>query len=178
MEEIWKYIEWYENKYQISNMGRVRSMNYHGNKGNIRILRSVNNFWYEIQGLPYKSKLKQNRVHRLVAQAFIPNPDDKPQVNHINWIKTDNRAENLEWCTGSENQKHSFRVLWKKHNRTWKFWKDSPVSREVLQYDLSGNFIQEWWSCIEACASVWITSISKCCHWKQKSAWWFIWKLK
>ena len=100
MGEIWKDIEGYEGLYQVSNLGRVKSLKY--NKE--RILKIANGTdGYKIVGLTYNSKRKTFKVHRLVAQAFIPNPNEYPQVNHKDEDKGNNKVDNLEWCDNKYN---------------------------------------------------------------------------
>lgn len=105
-KEIWKDIEGYNNLYkglyQVSNMGRVRRM---------KILKPhFNSSGYYIVSLVNNKKAKTCRIHRLVARAFIPNPENKPEVNHISGMKTDNTVDNLEWCTGKENSLHAVNI--------------------------------------------------------------------
>jgi hypothetical protein len=107
MSEIWKDIKGYEGRYEISNLGNVRS---------IRLTKSVilkasdrGNGYLAVSLCMNNIKTTKN-IHSLIAQAFIPNISNKREINHINGIKTDNRIENLEWCTSSENSKHAYQI--------------------------------------------------------------------
>lgn len=107
MTEIWKDIEGYENLYQVSNLGRVKSLG-NGNARNPnfqkeRIMKARDNKGYLQVGLSKDGKKKRYQIHRLVAIAFIQNPNNLPQVNHISEDKTNNRVDNLEWCSAKYN---------------------------------------------------------------------------
>ena len=140
MEEIWRPIPGFE-YYSVSNIGRVK--NPFG-----KVLKPSSNYkGYLIVNLSSEYiKHKQMFVHRAVALAFIPNPDNLPQVNHINHNKSDNNVENLEWCTNLYNQRYSHALV-------------------VNQYDLEGRFIKSWKaiSDIESVLAISTTNISKCC---------------
>ena len=105
--EIWRDIVDYENKYQVSNFARVKSFC----KGKVKLLKlDVDNKGYLRVGLYKNGKQKMCLVHILVAKAFIPNPDNKPCVNHIDGNKQNNSIENLEWVTSSENIVHAYEL--------------------------------------------------------------------
>lgn len=105
MPEVWKDCAGYEGIVQVSSEGRVRSL---GTKSHGQHLysKSITTFGYEIVHLNINGRSRNKFVHRLVAEAFIPNPHGLSQVNHKNGDKTDNRVENLEWCTPGQNSRH------------------------------------------------------------------------
>lgn len=106
MKEVWKDIDGYEGLYQVSNLGRIRSL--YKRRKDVEFLKFTDCHGYKIVGLCKNKKQMSFRVHRIVASAFLPNPNNNPQVNHINGDKTDNRAVNLEWCTQSANMRHAY----------------------------------------------------------------------
>ena len=125
MEE-WRDIPGYEGLYQVSNIGNVRSLNYNRRKGCIHVLKLGYSPYANIS-LCKDGKPKHYLVHRLVAEAFIPNPNNYKEVNHIDEDKTNNKVENLEWCDrshninhGDRNNKHAKAMLAEKHPKAKK----------------------------------------------------------
>lgn len=112
---IWKDVDGYKGLYQVSTTGLVKSLS--SNKKNQysdkEFLKSqfVNRYGYLMVTFRKNGVRKNLTVHKLVAEAFIPNPERKTQINHLNGDKLCNRVENLQWCTASENQKHRFQSL-------------------------------------------------------------------
>ena len=177
MKEIWKDIEGYEGRYQVSNFGNVRSVDRVftdtlGRKVNRKgkLLKCDTNGRYKLVRLYNISqgKVIALLVHRLVAQAFIPNPDNLPCVNHKDEDKTNNSVDNLEWCTYQYNNSYN-----DKGRRI-----SATKSKPVYQFDLNGNLIKEWKSMAEAGKSLGIDAgnISAACSGKLKTYKGFIWK--
>jgi len=150
--ETWEKIVGQKGQYFISNFGRVRSIiNHHGTDERI-IAPALDKRGYQRVCLGNRPDRATYKVHRLVAMAFIPNPKNKRTVNHKNGIKDDNRVENLEWATDSENSLHSVHVLGRKvpknrsnhktgkeHFRSKKIAKINKITGEVLEVFESGN---------------------------------------
>ena len=109
MNEIWKPIKDYEN-YYVSTLGRVKSTKQWNGSCERILKQGISNKGYSVVALCKNGKPKSFNVHRLVANAFIPNPNNFDQINHINENKTDNRVENLEWCTSSYNMAYGTRL--------------------------------------------------------------------
>jgi hypothetical protein len=152
--EIWKDIPNYEDYYQVSNLSRVRSLTRYVNapqNGGTRQLKSqilkqaYNTAGYLMVGLSKKGKNKPHRVHRLLATAFIPNPENKPTINHINGIKDDNRLENIEWHTYSENNIHAIQTGLRDYKKISKPVKISKNGVEL--YFKSGSDASRYLGC-------------------------------
>lgn len=181
MEEIWKDIKDYEGLYQVSNLGNIKSLSRkRGNQFDYQdiILKQGNWRGYKNVILQKDGKVKCYMVHRLVAQAFIPNddPEYKTQVNHISEVKTENTVSNLEWCTPKYNMNYGTcleRGAEKRRNL-------KHLSKQVCQYDLEGNLIKIWPSLreIERVLGFNHTRISFVCNKRKwcKSAFGFKWE--
>jgi len=171
MEEF-KDIPWYEWLYQVNNIGKIKSL-----RKNIIMKNQVDKYWYEQILLSDWKRRKTKKIHRLVLLTFIWNSD--LDCNHKNWIKDDNRLENLEYCTRRENIMHCINVLWK-HSTKWKYWKQNVRSKAILQFDMDWKFIKEWGSWRFMQRQIWICHkrVSECVTWKRDNFWWYLWKFK
>ena len=107
-ENIWESITNYEGFYEVSNCGRVKSLNYNHTVKEGILKPGATTDGYLTVGLWKNAEVTRKYIHRLVAEAFITNPQNKPTVNHINGIKTDNRVENLEWATHKQQSDHAW----------------------------------------------------------------------
>ena len=171
-KEIWRDITGYEGYYQVSSEGRVKSLERKNNYGRTvkeRILKPAFDGWgYLVVTLCADGKRKNLMVHRLVCEAFNDNRDEKPEVNHINEIKTDNRACNLEWCTRIENLTHGTRS-----ERSAK-----TLSKPICQYTLDEKIVKTWASLTEVKRGTGFSqgNISQVANGKRKQAYGFIWK--
>jgi len=143
MIEEWRDIQGYEGYYQVSSEGRVRSLDrvvdhsVYGKqpiKGKILKSKPGNHGYLSVMFCK-KNKRKRHSIHRLVAAAFIPIINDKPWTNHRNGIKIDNRVENLEWCTPSENNKHAY-ATGLKFPKTHLTWVDVLIIRDFKKRNL------------------------------------------
>lgn len=150
-EEIWKDVVGYKGMYQVSNIGRTKTMSRNiYSKGSIhyimkeRVTRQTDFKGYKQIRLRKDNLSRLYFVHRLVLMAFIPNPFNKPYVNHKNGIRNDNRVENLEWCTRSENEKHAYKYLSKELKMNRPKGKDHFNSYPVVQKDKNGNILKIW----------------------------------
>lgn len=159
-DEEWRDITNFEGLYQISNYGRIKSLSriIHASDRDMyykdMIMKiSKNNRGYYLISLFNTNTFKRYLVHRLVAQAFIPNPDNKPEVNHINPVTKDlcdNRVCNLEWCTSKENSQHSIE-LGRASKPPTHFGKNHPKHKSIYQINKNG-IIENYWDCIaDAC---------------------------
>lgn len=187
-EEIWRDVVWYERRYQVSNLGNIRSV-----RRKFKLLRfQKSNSGYLRVALFNGEDYQIISVHRIVAQVFIPNPENKPCVNHKNGIKTDNRVENLEWCTYSENLKHAYTTLGVKGSRLGKITPDErrvrisntlkgkmalekhPRAKKVLCMETGEIF-----DCAKLAAikmNVNYTSLKKCCRGEHRTCGGYHWQ--
>ncbi len=173
MKEVWKDIKNTNSNYQVSNCGNVRSKynKYtHKTEINYKILKPFKNKKGYLM-VDIKDLGKTIQVHKLVAEAFIPNPDNKPQINHKSGVKTDNRVCNLEYCTCSENIQHAIKSgLWEN--------KLKDIRKPIIQYDLNDNFLRQWESITKAQEELKILHISDVCNGKRKTAGGYKWGFK
>lgn len=198
MEEIWKDIEGYEGYYQVSSFGRIRSLDrtiYYiaKNKSTCynrsqtikgKIMKPLkNSCGYQRVMLSIEHRRKFHFVHRLVANAFIQNPSNLPQVNHKDGNKQNNCVSNLEWCTCKDNINHAWEFglrlpseLQKQKAREFVL---NTKRKKVNQFDLNGKFISSYTNAQEACNINGFktpSNIRYCCNEKTNTAYGYVWK--
>lgn len=181
-DEIWKDVLNYEGLYKVSNKGNIlmyEKVFYTGRKYTSKRIIPEHNIilksdkdGYLCVCLVKDSKKKYFKAHRLVAQMFIPNPENKPQVNHKDGDKTNNNDWNLEWNTSLENINHAINII-----KTIGLLSKSPFSKKVYQYSIGGVFIKRW-NCVKE-ASIELgfnkDGISNNCTGRQKTHAGFMW---
>ena len=170
--EIWKDIKGYEGLYQVSNLGNVKRtlfINRMTTKAKEKQLKPYTNDKGYVQVTLHKDgRAKLCFLHRLVAEAFIPNEDNLPQVNHKDENKGNNNADNLEWCSVKYNLEYG----------TARQRQANTIKQKVEQYDLQGNLLKIWDGVVDASKELKINAnnISSCCHDKRKTAGGYVWK--
>lgn len=173
MNEVWKDIPGYEGRYQVSNLGNVRSLNWRltGQTKNL-FLKPHNQGYLQVE-LADNGKRKTYMVHRLVAICFVDGYTEGMLVNHKNENRTDNRAENLEWCTQSYNTAYTVCHLYKDGKR-----KAFKCTLPILQMDMNGNVIKKWDSPISVKHTLGYNdwSIKQCCIGKRAQAYGYLWQ--
>lgn len=181
MKETWKDIPGYENHYQVSDMGNVRSLNFLGHKGVIHLLKQTKSYdGYLRVPLTLNGTKRTLSTHILVAKAFIPNPEKKPQVNHIDGNKENNCVHNLEWVTGKENIQHAIRNgLRKAELPYYRTGANHPCSKPIYQYSLSGTLVKKWDCVSDAARSLDCKPVSliNCSKGRIKSCKGYMWKM-
>lgn len=187
MEEIWKDIKGYEGLYQISNKGQVKSKARRGNWKETILKPSETRDHYFVVTLSKNGVQKSRRVNRIVAETFIENPLNKPEVNHIDGDKHNNNVENLEWVTTKENIIHSYKCKLRTAEESAKSLgiyaqkgKINQKSKTVYQFNKQGKLVAVYGSVREAERKTKISSncISSCCLKKSKYAGNYIWRYK
>ena len=178
MKEIWKDIINYEGLYQVSNKGRIKSLNYK-NTQQIKILKQYKSTTGYLRTCLCKNGIvKFFSIHRLVAQAFIDNRNDLLEVNHIDGDKQNNNINNLEWCTRSENNIHAIKNNLRKSKRG----KDNPNSKIIYQKDMqTGQILNIFYGTGDIKRKTKFhdtSSISKCCRYVKnyKTAYGYKWE--
>lgn len=176
-KEIWKDVVGYEGYYQVSNLGNVRRILKDGSFRPVAV--TANKKGYGRVHLCVNNKKKRLACHRMVAQAFIPNPENKPEINHIDGNPSNNILNNLEWCTRSENIKHSFHVLKRVNPMQGKTGSKSPHAKKVVRVSKNGNK-KRYNSIVEAAKDVSKSScnISACIGGYQKTCGGYYWFLE
>lgn len=142
--EIWKAIEGYEGLYQVSTEGQVRSLGNNKSRKTKILKQSTDSSGYKQIGLHKNGKCKTYLVHRLVAQTFIPNPNNLPQVNHKDEDKINNHVSNLEWCTQEYNNNYGT------HNQRVIEANKEKNGKPILMFTLDGEFIRRFNSVADA----------------------------
>lgn len=191
MEEIWKNIKNYEGLYQVSNLGRIKRLSKEVNYKNndTRTLKEkvltpcISKKYYQVV-LTKNHKEKTYLLHRLVAEAFIPNPENKPEVNHINANVNDNSVNNLEWNTRLENMQHAVKnnllnvKKGKKHYMYHKYGKEHRNSKEIIQLTIDNKIIKKWDSLadVERNLNIKASNICKCLKKERETAGNYKWK--
>lgn len=181
--ENWKDVNGYEGLYQVSDCGRVKSLErdvYFPNGTVIRhieekiLVQSLVGNGYAGVNLYKNGKSKTMLVHRLVAEAFIPNPENEPQINHRDEVKTNNAVENLEWCSAQENALYGTRIQrCVQNHRSYKLG-NNPSAKAVFCVELNKTF--DCAKRVEEELGIWGTSIIKVCKGKAKIAGGFHWR--
>jgi len=177
MKETWVDIDGYVGLYQVSNLGNIRSFLREGEPRLLTII--VHKIGYGSIKLRYNGIAKKYAIHRLVAIAFIDNPNGKPEVNHIDGNKMNNKVDNLEWVTRSENQYHAYSTGLKKPAKSTRGGKYNSRSKPVLQI-ISEKSMIHWDGINEAAKNLNLSAgnISAVCLGKLKTCGGFKWQYK
>ena len=185
MEEIRKPVVGYEWLYEISDQWKIKRLErmlYYVDWRSCVLKEYISKWtlwtdWYISLYLTQNWCWKNIRAHVLIAQAFIPNPENKLEVNHKDLNRSNNAIDNLEWTTHKENMQDAWNKRKRKTpNNIWKIWKLCKVSKKLYQLSLAWDFIKEWDSTMDIQRELWFKNpnISACCLWRKKQAYGFI----